>query len=449
MAWNVDTNTWTTPAEGGTFGAPAWADIWAQYVSAHPEASGTWNAGQNAVNFSTWWAGPGQQYFMNQWNQAWDPWNETLQGWLTDSDWSTPAPEAPDLGQITDWSNAQLYGTDGEGGIYSFMEALAAELAAGGQQYYGESRDLFAKNAGFENAEELQAWLDTQGEIQSQFQETSLHPELSGDQRKALNAQMREAEANARKQAERMYQETGSLATLQRASDELNRANVSDSFKMQLEMERENFARALSGVSQQTDIIMREVEAGERSFANYVDAKQRGVAGALASWQERAAQVLRDAEMQIGAATGQYQMDLAQWQADRAALENEGQRIREAAALAMGVPVDMLNNLSEVMNQYWQTTLQPMIDAWTLQAELDANPLPSTEETTGALPPGLGPGDEGLVLDSPAGRIIIGGFLVFLGILVAAGTGWTGAGALIGTGIAGVGTSMISGNVGG
>lgn len=315
---------WEAPTGGGTF------DPWAIFEANNPGKEKT------AANMTAWLAAGGEQILHNAYSEGWAAWNDAMQ---------QNAPGVVNYDDLMAGQNDQLYGTAANptGGIYDFMQALQDEMAAGAGQYQQAWSQSYATNAGFGTPEERDAWLKQQRDLQAQFQQGMQDPTLSAEQQKAVRAQAIEAEARARKQAEAMFQETGSYAVLQRASDELNRANVNDSFKQTLELERENFARALSGVNQQTDIIMREVESGEKSFAYYVEAKQRGVAAALQAWQDRAALVLQETQQKIGVRQSEYESEVQAWQI-------EADAIHRAAVIAMGGDENWINYYSQFVD---------------------------------------------------------------------------------------------------
>lgn len=334
---------WTAPT-----GANDNIDVWSLFEEANPGQART------AENFRNWWSNGGQEAVADAYNSNWQQWADLETQVLQNQ------PDAINFDDIMAGQNTQLYGgvddpntpqDESAGGIYDFMQALQDEMAAGAAQYQNAWSQSYATNAGFGTPEERDAWLKQQRDLQAMFQQGMQDPTLSAEQQKAVRAQRVEAEAQARKQAEAMFQETGSYAVLQRASDELNRANVNDAFKQTLELERENFARALSGVNQQTEIIMREVESGEKSFAYYVEAKQRGVAAALQGWQDRASMVLQETQQKIGVRQQEYDNEMAAWQA-------EADAIHRAAVLAMGGEKDVNDFLSETYDLYMVPLLQ-------------------------------------------------------------------------------------------
>ena len=412
--WNSETNTWSNPT-GGNWQAPAWNDVWSAFLKDNPGAEN--DTGQNKKKkFTNWWQITGSGMIAGAWNAGNTAWDTVWSAWNTDPDrmaqFTSPAdlvrpttssyfgevPLAPDNSDILDWQTAQLYGADVDDpntpqdetqGIYDAVEALATELSAGSAQYNDEWLAQYAEQAGFTDPEARQAFLEAARAALIAYQaerdkyvtdSTSITPE----QQKMIRQQQAEQEAKARKQAETMYQETGSYAALQRASDELNRSSVDQAVKLQMEMALQNFAAAQSAVNQQTDLIFREVEAGNASFRDYVNAKQTGLNAAMNMWQQRASQVMDEANQKMAAAQAtfdnamktynagveRYGQDMAtyQWEYDQAKdefyrvqdlINTYGQAIKDAQVIAMGY-----TKLLEATNAYWDAYVAPMISQW-------------------------------------------------------------------------------------
>jgi hypothetical protein len=454
MAWNTENNTWTAPTSW-TASGPSATSLISQFYTATPGAA-SMTGQQRYAAFQNWWQGGGNQAVMDAWNTEHNAWNTTYEQWQGDSDRTPFAysgdytnPTAPDFGSATSWQDAQLYGGDdpntaevetGEG-IYAAIEDIAAELAKGSEQYNTEWMDQYAEQAGFADPEARKAWLEEARRLQTEYQDkvkamvddpTAVTPE----QKKAIRSQQIEQEAQARRQAEKMYQETGSYAALQRASDELNRAAINDAYKMQMETALQNYSAALNATSQQTDIVMREVESGNASFRDYVNAKQTGLTAAMQMWQGRISQVIEQANQRIQLAQqnfdndralyeADYKQELAEYSALQDTLDAQGAAIQAAERQAMGE-----GNALDAMNQYYNMVLQPIVDQWNAEVVPPGDSLDgTTTQETGW---------------SSVSGYIIGALLVAFGALVGFATFWTGAGAAFGGAIAAAGTGLIT-----
>lgn len=435
MAWNAASNTWSAP--GTSFDAPEWNDIYNKLKQKYSN----WDSmtGQQKTNaFQTWWSNEGSQNWTNAWQEARQPWQDLYNDWLEDqggTKWGGEQPETPDLGAVDQWAQEQLYGAGDSNGIMDMLSQLAGEASGGGEQYRGDWMNEYASQAGFDTPEARETWLaeqranqtDLQGIVQGYAENPT---QITPEQQKLIREQQRTMEEAARKQAIASYQETGSYATLQRASDELNKASVDQALKSQMEMANQNFATALAAANQQTEMLMREVEAGEQSFMYYVQAKQQGVQTALAAWQAQADVVMAQAEQKMyamqtefGNEQGQYEQAYQEWQDAKAALDRQGDLIMAASAEAMGGSTDMLAE----MNEWYSAIMQPMIDQWEGEIEAEASE-----------------GDR-----KRAGGNIAGGILLIgLGIIVGIATGWTGIGAGAGAGLVGLGGTMFSTGLG-
>lgn len=491
MAWNTADNTWSSP---GGWQTPAWDTVFAQFNAENPDAASA-TGQQRAKKFIDWWNRKGSSLIGNAWETANTAWQQTYDAWLADPDRTStfqytgslkmpelpPAltmPDAIDFSGINAWREQQLYGVDdlntpqdeSQTGIYDIIENILNELGAGAAQYNDEWLDQYAAQAGFTDPEAREAWLSEARAQQQRYMDNQTamlenlqNNRVTEEQQKAIRQAMVDQEAQARRQAERSYQETGSYATLQRASDEINRSQVADTVKMQMEMALQNFSAAQSAVGQQTDVLMREVEAGTKSFNDYVNAKQFGLNAALSTWQQRAANVLSEAQQRVNelqqqyqnavtAAQGQYAADMQQYEAQVAAYEADyarqlaefnrtqdfvnaqGELILAAWAQALGYGTAL-----EATNAYYNAYIQPMIDQW--EAEV--------------IPEGQGPDSKGVINPNGGaddvlgwGSAVLGAGMIILGTLAAifswgtlapiAGGLVTGGVGLLGTGMVGV-----------
>lgn len=372
MAWNTETNKWTPPSTGWT--GTGTQDVWAQFLASHPEVA-KMGALEKQKAFTDWWGTTGGNQAREQWQTAYAPWQETLAGWQGNVDrqasFTGILPSAPTFSGIQNARDLQLYGEGGTGGLYGLMSSLAAESAAGGAQYETGWEEAYAPQAGFKDAVARATWLEEQRVVQKGLQdrlvEMQANPtQVTPEQSKMIRGLQREQEIAARKQAESMYQETGSYATLQRATDELNRAAVNDAAKMQMEMALQNFSMALSTAEQQSNTLMREIEAGTKSFNDYVQAKQAGVTAALNAYERQASLVMQEAEQRLNTAQTQFRNDMtlytqAKDEFDKSiiALNAQGDLILQAAAQAMGGTTDMETEI----NEYYESILQPLAES--------------------------------------------------------------------------------------
>jgi hypothetical protein len=437
MAWDAGKNTWTTP--GNTFDAYS---LWEDYLKQNPSISSL-SGLEKQKAFNEWWGtGGGGAAWRSAWGAEYAPWQETITGQMNDPDRPQGSfsgrdmPVAPSFTGLQTSRDTQLYGAEGDEGLYGLMNALAKELAGGSGQYNDEWSSAYAEQAGFDTPEARDKWLQEQRAQQTALQDQLAYQakpenamEISPEQQKLIRGQQREQEAKARKQAEAMYQETGSYAVLQRASDELNRASVNDALKSQMEMALQNYSTTLSAVGQQTETLMREVEAGTQSFKYYVDAKQTGITNALVAYQAEAEGVLRQYEQNFNAVQTGFSNDLAlytqaetDWKDAQDAWNAQYDQMVLAAAAAMGGA-----NVSEAELNYYNEMIT------TLANEANTDTLIETA------------GDE----HKGANAATAGGaVLVAIGFIMMVGFGWTGVGAIAGATIAGSGATMFATNVG-
>lgn len=258
---------------------------------------------------------------------------------------------------IQEWLAANGLTMNDIGGETEGMQALIDALAAGPDQQQG--REYAASTIGL-SADELGAMLNelTTSLAGGVNEAEGFTPEELALRERKNRANLRDAEARAKRLVENSFADTGSTVRMLAQADEATRQISNLQLQQDVQLAQEDFERAMAQFNSQKEMWVQMVQANQMGYADYMDRANEGMGIALQGYMSK-----------INALLAENQQYLQMHQQDQALIAQQIEDLYNAANIQLGVNQAYIDAITQLYAQ----SLQPFLDQiqiWLLQEDM-------------------------------------------------------------------------------